>query len=159
MAVFAATAFAAEVRQTETDAASAFSALKKLAGEWQADTKMGKATLTYEVIAGGTTLIEREKTPGMADMMTAYHLDGKRLMLTHYCMAGNQPRMEAESWDPAKKEVRFRFLDGTNMTPGAGHMHSATMRLTDDRNLVSEWQFYENDQPKMTESFKYTRVR
>src|SRR3954452_4237985 len=51
MAVFAATAFAAEVRQTETDAASAFSALKKLAGEWQADTKMGKATLTYEVIA------------------------------------------------------------------------------------------------------------
>jgi len=160
LAFLSTTAFAAEVRQVpDLDTASAFSALKSLAGEWQADTKEGKATLTYEVIAGGTTLIEREKTPGMAEMLTAYHLDGKRLLLTHYCMAGNQPRMQAEVWDPAKRELQFKFLDGTNLKPGAGHMHNVTLRLVNDRNFVSEWQFYENDQLKMAESFKYTRVR
>ena len=146
-------------RPTDLDTASAFSALKSLAGEWQADTKQGKAVMTYEVIAGGTTVLEREKAPGMPDMLTAYHLDGKRLLLTHYCMAGNQPRMQAESWEPAKREIRFKFLDATNLKPGAGHMHNMTLRLLTDDRLASEWQFYENGQPKMTETFEYTRVR
>jgi len=160
MAMLAVPIIAGDIqRTTELDTASAFSALKGLAGEWQADTKQGKAVMTYEVIAGGTTVLEREKAPGMPDMLTAYHLDGKRLLLTHYCMAGNQPRMQAESWDPGKRELRFKFLDATNLTPGAGHMHNMTMRLLSDKSLSSEWQFYEDGQPKMTESFEYTRVR
>src|SRR5713226_971817 len=68
--------------------ATAFARLKTLVGEWEADTKMGKAHVSYELIAGGTAL----KMPAM---LTVYHLDGERLLLTHYCMAGNQPRMQA----------------------------------------------------------------
>src|SRR5690348_9833305 len=87
-----AAAVSAEQPKPEIDAAAAFSRLKSLAGEWQADTQTGKAYLKYEVIAAGTAVMERETAEKMPEMLTVYHLDGKRLVLTHYCMAGNQPR-------------------------------------------------------------------
>jgi hypothetical protein len=143
-----------------TDAAAAFARLKGLVGEWEANTDVGKARLIYELTGGGSAVVERESAENMPPMMTVYHLDGNRLVLTHYCMAGNQPRMEARSFDPATREIRFRFLDATGLTsPGAGHMHNSTIRLMDADHIESEWQFFENGQPKMTEKFQYKRVR
>jgi hypothetical protein len=143
-----------------TDATAAFARLKALAGEWEADTKMGKAHLTYELIAGGTALIERETMGDMPPMMTVYHLDGARLLLTHYCMAGNQPRMQARRFDPATGELAFEFLDATNLaTPRAGHMHNVKMRLSDNNHFTSEWEFYDNGERKNVEAAQYTRVR
>src|SRR5215475_1793397 len=113
------------------DAAAAFSHLKSLAGEWEADTQMGKVHVSYELVAGGTALLERESGDKMPVMLTLFHIDGDRLLLTHYCMAGNQPRMQAKRFDPAIGEIEFQFLDGTNLTPGAGHMHNARFRLGD----------------------------
>ena len=66
---------------------------------------MGKVYLSYELIAGGTALVERERTDKTPEMLTVYHLDGKRLVLTHYCMAGNQPRMEAKSFNPGTGDL------------------------------------------------------
>ena len=34
-------------------------------------------------------------------MTTVYHLDGRDLVLTHYCMGGNQPRMRAKTTEGA----------------------------------------------------------
>jgi hypothetical protein len=140
------------------DAAAAFSRLKSLAGDWEADTKMGKVHIRYELVAGGTALLERESGENMPVMLTLFHVDGDRLLLTHYCMAGNQPRMQAKRFDPAAGEIEFQFLDATNLTPGAGHMHNASYRTVDDRHFQSEWQFYENGKLKSTEKFEYTRV-
>ena len=50
---------AASSKSEHTNDAAAFSRLKTLAGEWEADTAMGKAHLSYEVIAGGTALVEK----------------------------------------------------------------------------------------------------
>lgn len=141
------------------DTAAAFSRLKSLAGEWQADTSMGKVRVTYEVIAGGTAVVERERGENMPEMMTVYHMDGKRLLLTHYCMAGNQPRMEARSYDPATGEIQFRFLDATNLaSPAVGHMHNATFRIGDGGRFSSTWQFYVDGRVERQEKFDYTRV-
>lgn len=96
----------------------------------------------------------------MPAMETVYHLDGSRLLLTHYCMAGNQPRLEAKSFNPDKGELQFRFLDATNLaTPNAGHMHDVLIRFVDNNHFETEWQFYENGKPKFTEKAQYTRVR
>lgn len=142
------------------DAAAAFSRLKTLAGEWEADTQMGKAHISYELIAGGSALVERETVDGMPPMMTVYHLDGSRLVLTHYCMLGNQPRMQMRRFDSSSGEIDFDFLDAGNLAnPGAGHMHSAKFRLGDNVHFTSEWQFYENGQRKNTEAAQYTRVK
>jgi hypothetical protein len=140
--------------------AAAFARLKTLVGVWEADLPDGKARLTYELTGGGSALVERESEDKMPSMMTVYHLDGDRLILTHYCMAGNQPRMLARGINPETGEIQFQFLDVTNLSsPGAGHMHNARLRLIDDKHLDSEWQFYEKGAPKMTESAHYTRVR
>jgi len=146
--------------ETSTDATAAFARLKTLVGEWEANTPDGKSHLTYELTAGGSVLVERETADEMPEMITMFHLDGSRLILTHYCMAGNQPRMQARAFQPETGEIRFQFLDATNLvSPGAGHMHNATYRIVDHDHVESQWQFYENGAPKMTESAQYTRVR
>jgi hypothetical protein len=145
---------------TIIDAKAAFARLKELAGEWQGNSSMGKTRLTYELIAGGTSLVEREKGERMPEMMTVYHLDGDRLILTHYCMAGNQPRMQARSFDARTGELKFEFLDATNLaTQDAGHMRNVTLRLIDNDRMTSAWEFYEGGRSKMTESFEYSRIR
>src|SRR5215510_7910040 len=134
------------------DATTAFERMKSLAGEWTADTSYGKARLTYEVIAGGASVVERERAERLPEMMTVYHLDGKRLLMTHFCIAGNQPRMVATEFDEPTRELRFRFLDATNLkSTAAGHMRDVNIRFLDGDHLITEWQFHENGQLKKTE--------
>jgi hypothetical protein len=143
-----------------TNAAAGFARLKTLVGEWEATTEMGKAHLNYELIAGGTALVERFSSEKMPAMLTVYHFNGDRLMLTHYCEAGNQPRMQAGPFNPETGELQFQFLDATNLAnPSDGHMHNAKVRIVDHDHMVSEWQFYEKGEPKFTESARYTRVK
>ena len=160
------------------DAAAAFERLKTLVGEWQADTgAMGRARVSYELVAGGTVLVERETGEKIEPMLTVYHLDGNRLLLTHYCMAGNQPRMQARAFRPDAGELEFQFLDATNLAaptvaerrqaaahasvkrPTAGHMRNARFRFVDQNHLESQWEFYENGKQKSVETARYTRVQ
>jgi hypothetical protein len=151
---------AAPAANSSTDAAAAFAQLKTLAGQWEAKTDRGTSHLTYEVISGGNAVLEHESNQEMPEMITVYYLDGNRVLLTHYCAAGNQPRMEAKGFDPQTGELRFHFLDATNLaSPGAGHMRNVTLHFVDNSHLSSEWQFFENGQPKFTEKAQYTRVR
>ena len=39
---------------------------------------------------------------GHDDMISMLHLDADRLLMTHYCGAGNQPRMQAEASSDGK---------------------------------------------------------
>jgi len=162
MATVALTAAAAHAAGPKSEASAgpaAYARLKTLVGEWEADTAMGKAHISYELIAGGTSLVEKESAEKMPAMLTVYYLDGDRLLLTHYCMAGNQPRMQARTFNSGTGEVAFEFLDATNLTPGAGHMHNAKIRVADHDHLNTEWEFYENGQRKMAETAQYTRVK
>jgi hypothetical protein len=154
-------AFTADLKPAANiDSAAAFSRLKALAGEWEAKGDMGSMRLTYTVIAGGTALVEREVSEHMPEMLTVFYMDGKRLLLSHYCMAGNQPRMQAQAYNAASGDLQFQFLDATNLpNPSAGHMRSAAFRFVDDKHISTEWKFYENGQVKMTENTQFTRVR
>jgi len=44
----------------------------------------------YGLVAGGTALLERERGENRPSMLTLCSRDGDRLLLTHYCMVGNQ---------------------------------------------------------------------
>jgi hypothetical protein len=157
--VLTSAAIAAETPKSGSDASAAFEKLKALSGQWESQGKTGKAHLSYEVVSGGNAVFERDVNQGMPDMITVYYLDGDRLLLTHYCMAGNQPRMQAQRFDPQTGELKFDFLDATNLTnPGAGHMHDAKLRLIDNDHLATTWEFYENGKPKFSETAEFTRV-
>ena len=149
---------------TQGNDAAAFAQLKSLAGNWESKTaKGGTAHIRYEVVSGGSAVVEHfdsdDLGPGNA-MVTVYYLNGDRLQLTHYCMAHNQPHMQAESFDNASGELRFAFVNATGLSgPEAGHMHNATFRFIDAEHFSTDWQFYEGGKPKFNEAVQYTRVR
>ncbi len=146
------------------DAQTAFQKMQSLAGRWEATAADGsKSHIQYEVLADHSAVVEHfvnDKMGADKAMVTIYYLDGGQLELRHYCMAKNQPRMKAEPFDASKQELRFVFLDATNLpSPAAGHMHNATFRFVDADHLAQEWQYFENGRPKFTETLQYARVR
>src|ERR1700752_3118980 len=72
---------------TEVDAGTAFSRLKALVDDWDIESSRSKAHSRFELIAGAPVLLEHFTEPGGQEMLTAYHLGGGRLVLTHYCLA------------------------------------------------------------------------
>ncbi len=139
-------------------AAEAFESFKNLAGEWQGtDARGDDVRLVYEVTADGSAVLERFSNQQGMEMLTIYHLDGDRLLLTHYCVAGNQPRMHAKSI--SKDEVRFELLDATGLRrPDEGHMNSAVFRFGQSGTLSSAWTWREKGKDSYTEAIELRRI-
>jgi len=125
--------------EAASPAAAAFERLKGLAGNWQGKDPQGNTfDLTYRVASGGSALVEEM---GHGNMITVYHLDGDRLMLTHYCQAKNQPRMRT---DPIKsgdaKTLDFKFLDVTNLAkPTDSYMRNLMVTFQDADHFSQRW--------------------
>ena len=115
--------------------------LKKLAGTWVAADPDGKPTdqvvSVIKVSAGGSAVVETLFPGQPHEMVSVYHLDGADLVMTHYCMLGNQPRMKADPKAPAN-QIRWTFAGGTNLDPAKDkHMHEGTITFVDDDHI--EW--------------------
>jgi hypothetical protein len=126
--------------QQSVDSAAAFARLKALAGTWDA-TEKGNPTFAEEVVytmtGRGSVLIEDMKAPNalMGHMLTSYHLDKGTLVLTHFCGAGNQPRMRVKSVQDNGNRISFEIYDITNLSaPEAYHStHVDVLFLGEDR--------------------------
>ena len=144
---------------TNPNATAAFDKLKSLAGTWEADTPKGKITAKFELTSGDTVILERLSSPADGEMLTLYTLDGDRVLLTHYCHVGNQPRMQASSFDPKTNQIGFSFVDVTGLPNSASpHMHQAVFTLTSPGQLTESWTFYQDGKPAMTFPFTFHRV-
>jgi hypothetical protein len=144
---------------TQVDAGTAFSRLKALVGDWDVESSHGRTHSRFELIAGGSVLLEHFTEPGGQEMVTAYHLDGSRLVLTHYCVAGNQPQMVAQKFDGESGELDFAFAGGSNIAPGAGHMHDVVFHLASNDHFDAKWDFAEAGKVKFSEEIHYTRTK
>ena len=131
--------------------------LKKLAGEWvyAEGANKGKPAANYVVSSGGTAVVETLFPGTNHEMVTVYHCDGDKVMMTHYCAVGNQPRMHA---DPADDKLVFTFTGGSNMKESDGHMHAMTMTFVDEDHLNEDWTWQQQGQGG-TESFKFERKK
>ena len=150
---------------TSGDVARAqFERIRSLAGAWKgtfgSGESVGPGETRFRLTAGGSA-VEEVLFPGTPhEMVTFYHLDGERLVLTHYCSAGNQPRMVARSGarDLGAKTIRFDFAGATTLaSPYAGHMHEAELTIDDDR-LTTRWTFYEGGEPAEVARFDLVRA-
>ena len=111
---------------------AALEQLKLLVGEW--DVKDSPSKVTYHLTGNGTTLVEEFR--GRRGMASVYHMDHGNLMLTHYCSAGNQPRMRAVAYDPAERTVKFDFIDVTNLSePSAYHTRELEILFQDEDHV------------------------
>jgi len=137
--------------------------LKTLAGTWkgkggEAGGQSFDAVITYKVTGGGSALVETIGPGTEHEMVTVYHLDGDKLLLTHYCAAGNQPTMRAVK-SGAADTIAFDFLRGSNMKPADMHMHAARIRLAGEDQLVSEWTSWQGGKPAGTMRFELARQK
>jgi hypothetical protein len=161
LASAAALASAADSAAGALSARQALDRLKALAGEWQGTmmTKDGPpAAVRYEVVSGGHTVMERLFPGTDHEMISMYHLDGDRLVLTHFCAMGNQPRMQLERG--TAQELTFTFAGGSNLDPQKDpHIHGGRLALPDADQLQAEWFVYTAGKQTATHKIFLTRKR
>ena len=122
-------------------ATAGFEKLKSLVGEWTAKNDDGRSVkLSYMLESGDTAVMERLEPQNEPTMISIYHLDGERLMMTHYCSAGNQPRMVAEVPPGEIRLLTFRFTGATNLkSPAEGHMRHLSLEFRDKDHITQTW--------------------
>lgn len=143
--VFACLAGNPAFAQSTTEAG--FEKIKSLSGDWEGVRPDGKKVeVSYEVMSGGSAVVETLKPTDEPTMVTVYHMDGDQLRMTHYCSAGNQPRMVATMSGEKTSQIDFNLHDVTNLeSPSEGHMKNLTLKLTDKDNLTQVWTFSQGD--------------
>lgn len=137
--------FAATAALAQTSAQKSFDQLKSLAGSWEGKDSKGRPLgVFFRDVARGSTLMSEIRKEGydkvMISMISMIHLDGpNRLLLTHYCSGGNQPRMAATT-SPDGKTITFDFFDATNLaTPEDGHFRRIVFTIVDANHHTEEW--------------------
>jgi hypothetical protein len=148
----------------KTAARVAFDRFKALEGCWVGkSTKGWEEKSTYTTIAGGSAVMHTsfEAHPGQT-MLTVFYLDDGQLMLTHYCVAKNAPRMRAAHISPDGRQITFEFVDGANLpTRDKGHMDKAVYKFpaADDGKFTTQWTWYQQGQERWMEEIHCERVQ
>ena len=145
---------------SQAQPASGLDRLETLVGTWQAVTPQGGTlTNTIRLVSNGTALEETSQSTEHDQMVTLYTADGNRLAMTHYCTAGNQPRMETLAVTGDQNEFDFSFTGITNLAgPNAGHMRHLVIRIADPDHFTEQWTWRENGQDRIhTIHFKRTK--
>jgi hypothetical protein len=132
----------------QSDAQKSFAQLKSLAGSWEGTVDGKPIQLSLRVTSMGNALIHEMKMAGRPDdPITMLYVDGDRLLLTHYCDAGNRPRMAA-TMTPDGKTVDFHFLDVANFnSKQGGYMQHAVFTTLDANHHTEDWTFLMQGKP------------
>ncbi len=134
--------------------------VKQLAGTWEMADENGamQVASVFSVTSAGSAVREIMFPGHEHEMTNLYHMDGTALVMTHYCAAGNQPRLRADT--AAAGAIEFKFDSISNLHTTKGHYMGGGMRLTitDADHITQEW-FAMQDGKRMSEPavFKMTR--
>lgn len=145
---------------TELNAQSSdtFDKLKALEGNWKGMNNGKPVEISYELMSGGSALVETLMPKDEPSMVTVYHLDGNNLMMTHYCSAGNQPRMMADDSSGDDNELNFEFVEATNLNnDNEGHMVGLKIIFDDHDHFQQVWTWSEGGK-QMPGNFEFERV-
>src|SRR5262245_16565410 len=137
------------------DAATAMEVFKTLGGEWQAGAlghEHGNApsgygnTLTFRTKANGSAVVQTSGAGTKNEMETILHMDGDKLLLTHYCALQNAPVLKFEK-SSKPGEIKFVFDGGTNFDPKVdAHFHEGTFQVKDKDTLEQHFTVFTNGQ-------------
>jgi len=158
---------------TQSNAQIAFAKLKALQGTWEgkatlnppsAEMDPGDMQVSFRVTSRGHALVHEMSGKGTPATgtdsdhpITLLYLDGDRLYLTHYCDAGNRPRMVG-TVSPDGKKVEFNFLDVSGSTKH-GRMDHAVFTIIDADHHVEDWTYEMPGDKKMVGHMELQRVK
>ncbi len=127
-----------------------FDAIKSLQGTWVGNKKVKKGEeaetvqVKYKVTSAGSA-VEETLFPGTPkEMVSVYTVDNGKILMTHYCALGNQPRMKMTDASKSKKgeRIQLQMVDATGMnSPQDPHMGALTLTIQGEDKLVQEWVF------------------
>jgi len=125
----------------QSDAKKAYEKLKTLAGSWQGSIGDLSVQVTIRVTAFGSAIMHDatgHNKPGNHEI-TLMYLEGDRLLMTHYCDAGNRQRLEGKL-SPDGKSVEFSLLDVAGGTQ-RGFAKRIAFTMIDESHHVVELTF------------------
>lgn len=137
-------------RPSASDAREAFDRLLALEGVWagrtseaaSGDVVFENARFEYRATGGRTALMELANVGTPDEMLSIFYMEGDRLVLQHYCSAGNQPRMQLVRAD--RSELLFDLVGGDNFDPASdGHIHRVRFTFAAGQPVESLWSWFE----------------
>lgn len=133
--------------------------LESLVGTWTGTAEGRPVSVSYALVSNGTALMETLDGGHDASMITMYAPDGATILATHYCSAGNQPRMRAKA-SADGKSLDFQFVDVSNAPGSSGEvMQRLVVRFVDADHFEQQWTSRGKDGKEQTSTFQYTRKR
>ena len=148
-----------------------FEQMKSLIGVWEGEMPMKdkggagtehegmptKMTVEYRLTAGGSAIQETIMGGTPMEMVTMYHDRNGSLSMTHYCMLGNQPRMDLSGSAPGT--ISFAFSEENELDPATGMlMHSMDLSFVDERNITQRWAMLQDGEATPAHDMHLTRV-
>jgi hypothetical protein len=77
----------------QSDARKVLDRFKPMVGAWQGKSASGETSeVAYQIVGGGTAVMAASHVAS-EDMTSMFYVDTNRLLMTHFCPSGNQPRM------------------------------------------------------------------
>lgn len=143
-----------EAQKPQSNAEKSFTVLKTLAGAWEGPVVMDAHAhdasdtlkVSLRVTSRGNAVVHEMYDPKTPDdparndhPVTMFFVDSDKLILTHYCDAGNRPRMAGKISDDGKK-IEFDFLDVSG-SDKFGHMYHAVFTIIDANHHTEEWTY------------------
>jgi hypothetical protein len=126
---------------------------KGLTGDWQsvaAGHEHGSATAangttrSFRTKANGSAVVETIGAGTKNEMETILHMDGDKLLLTHYCALQNAPVLRFEKSNKPG-EIKFVFDGGTNFDPKVdAHFHEGTFQVKDKDTIEQSTTVFTN---------------
>jgi hypothetical protein len=146
----------------KVDAPQAYAKLKALAGTWQErSTKGWEGKNSIRVIARGSAVLmtnEFTDAPGEG-MATLFYVDGDRLLVTHYCEAGNQPTLVARGASPDGSKILFTLENVTGIDkPNEGRMDALILTFRGADSYSEQWTFSREGKQQWMEEIESRRA-
>ena len=131
----------------------AFATFKSLNGRWaiESDGKTLPIEMRYEVGSKESIVMEQ-----FGKELSVIYLDGENLLMTHFCNAGNQPRLRLKKVSQPGG-LEFEMFDITNLKDASTpHVERIVYKVIDGRRMTLEilWKKGQSE-----ESEKYTLSR
>lgn len=119
----------AEAKAPDPKVEAAWSKLvAMLPGRWEVPLKSGKSLIVeYRATSRGSVLVETWAPGTRAETLSTLHRDHDRVLLTHYCGQGNQPRLALDSVEGNR--LRFRQIDVTDLDPDESALSELVLTL------------------------------
>jgi hypothetical protein len=139
-----------------------FERVKQLVGVWEGTSDMGKAgekvRVEYSLTAGGSALIETLSPGKGEEMVSVYHDQKGKLVMTHYCTLHNQPHMTLVKSDAQSIELLFSKKGNVINPAKEMHMHAVSFSFTDNDHFVQKWTMFDKGKKAEEVVFKLARV-